>query len=177
VRLKGTRPGFRTQAIVAVTTLRNPKEASGRDLTDLYRRRWDAELDRRSLQQVMQLGVLRGKTPEMARKELWAHFLAYNLIRTVLAQAASQHDLEPRQISFKGALQTLVAFAPHALVARPGELPELAERILTAIAQHRVGGRPDRYEPRARKRRYDNFMHLQQPRAEAKAQLLKGTCK
>jgi Transposase DDE domain len=177
VRLRGTRPGFRTQTIVVVTTLRNPKEVSRLDLTGRYRRRWDAELDLRSLKQVMQMGILRGKTPAMVRKELWAHFLAYNLIRTVMAQAAAQHHLEPRQISFKGALQTLLAFAPHALVARPDELPDLAERILAAIAQHRVGDRPDRYEPRARKRRYDNFMHLQQPRAEAKARLLKGTCK
>jgi Transposase DDE domain len=177
VRLRGTRPGFRTQTIVVVTTLRNPREVSRLDLTDLYRRRWDAELDLRSLKQVMQMGILRGKTPAMVRKELWAHFLAYNLIRTVMAQAATQHHLEPRQISFKGALQTLVAFAPHTLVAGREELPDLAERILAAMAQHRVGDRPDRYEPRARKRRYDNFMHLQRPRAEAQARLLKGSCK
>lgn len=61
-------------------------------------------------------------------------------------------------------------------MAGPEELPGLAERIGAAIAQHRVGDRPDRYEPRARKRRYDNFKHLQRPRAEAKALLLKGIC-
>jgi len=176
VRLRGTRPGFRTQTIVVVTTLLNPKEVSRDDLTDLYRLRWHAELDLRSLKQTMQMNVLRGKSPQIIRKELWSHFLAYNLIRTVMAQAAQMHGLEPRQISFKGAVQTLTAFAAHVLVADHEELPNLAERILTAIAQHRVADRPDRYEPRARKRRYDNFMHLQRPRAEAKALLLKGAC-
>jgi len=176
VRLRGTRPGFRTQTIVVVTTLRNPKEVSRTELTGLYRMRWHAELDLRSLKQTMQMSILRGKTPAMVRKELWAHFLAYNLIRTVMAQAAQQRDAEPRTVSFKGALQTLIAFAPHVLRAQPTELPDLAERILEAIAQHRVGDRPDRYEPRARKRRYDNFMHLRRPRAEAKALLLKGVC-
>jgi len=146
------------------------------DLTDLYRLRWHAELDLRSLKQTMQMNVLRGKSPQIIRKELWSHFLAYNLIRTVMAKAAQMHGLEPRQISFKGAVQTLTAFATHVLVADHEELPNLAERILTAIAQHRVADRPDRYEPRARKRRYDNFMHLQRPRAEAKALLLKGAC-
>src|SRR5207237_3512768 len=91
VRLRGTRPGFRTQTVVVVTTLRNPRDVSRLDLTDLYRRRWHAELDLRSLKQTMQMSILRGKTPPMVRKELWAHFLAYNLIRTVMAQAARQH--------------------------------------------------------------------------------------
>jgi len=176
VRLHVSQPGFRSKTIVVVTTLTGPEAVSRRDLTDLYRMRWHAELDLRSLKQTMQMSILRGKSPEMVRKELWAHFLAYNLIRTVMAQAARQHELQPREISFKGALQTLVAFAPHVLVARHDELPGLAEQILAAIAQHRVADRPDRYEPRARKRRYDNFMHLQRPRAEAKALLLKGRC-
>jgi hypothetical protein len=113
----------------------------------------------------MQMGILRSKDPVMVRKELWAHLLAYNLIRSVMAQAAQEHDMEPRQVSFKGALQTLVAFAPQVVVARPEELPDLAKRIRAAIAQHQVGDRPDRYEPRARKRRYDNFKQLRRPRA------------
>lgn len=176
VRLRGTRPGFRTQTIVVVTTLTNPDNVSRGDLTDLYRMRWHAELDLRSLKQTMQMGILRGKTPAMVRKELWAHFLAYNLIRTVMAQAAQEHQLEPRQISFKGTVQTLLAFVPSMLAATPEALPDLADRILAAIATHQVADRPDRYEPRARKRRYDNFMHLQRPRAEAKKRLLRGIC-
>jgi hypothetical protein len=174
VRLRGTRPGFRTQTLVVVTTLTDPQAVRAGDLTNLYRRRWHAELDLRSLKQTMQMGILRGKAPAMVRKELWAHLLAYNLIRTVMAQAARQHHLRPRQISFKGAVQTLLAFAPQVLAAAPAALPALARRVLAALAAHRVADRPDRCEPRARKRRYDNFMHLLRPRAEAKALLLKG---
>jgi len=122
----------------------------------------------------MQLSILRSNTPAMVRKELWAHFLAYNLIRTVMAQAAQQQKVLPRKLSFKGALQTLLAFAPHVLAARREELPALAERIRVALVRHRVGDRPDRYEPRARKRRYDNYQHLRIPRAEAKARLRRG---
>lgn len=176
VRLRGTRPGFRTQTIVVVTTLKDSQAVSRTDLTDLYRMRWHGELDLRSLKQTMQMGILRSKDPVMVRKELWAHLLAYNLIRTVMAQAAAQHELKPRALSFKGAVQTLVAFVPQVVVAAVDELPNLVERIAAAIAQHRVGDRPDRYEPRARKRRYDNFKQLQRPRAEAKALLRKGIC-
>lgn len=93
-----------------------------------------------------------------------------------MAQTAKPHNLEPRQISFKHALQTLLAFAPHVVVARPDEAAALAERIRAAMAQHRVADRPDRCEPRARKRRSSNFMQLRRPRAEAKALLRKGRC-
>lgn len=94
-----------------------------------------------------------------------------------MAQAAQEQKLLPRRLSFKGALQTLLAFAPHVLAAGQRELPELAEQIRTAIVQNRVGERPDRYEPRAYKRRYDNYQHLRVPRAEAKARLRKGVYK
>ena len=133
VRLRVPQAGFRTKTIVVVTTLTDAAAVSRSELTNLYRMRWHAELDLRSLKQTMQMSILRGKSPAMVRKELWAHFLAYNLIRTVMAQAAQQHDLEPREISFKGALQTLLAFAPHVLAARSDELPGLAERILAAL--------------------------------------------
>src|SRR5205823_10664592 len=108
----------------------------------LYRARWNAELDLRSLKQTLQMDVLRCKTPESVRKELWTHILAYNLIRTVMAQAAVEHGIEPRSISFKGALQTLEAFQP--VIALGGRrdsasLKNLSERVLAAVASHCVG--------------------------------------
>jgi hypothetical protein len=175
VRLRVAEEGFRTKTLVVATTLLDRRGASGKDLTDLYRMRWQAELNLRSLKETMRLGILRGKTPALVRKEIWAHVLAYNLIRTVLAQAAWEHQLLPRELSFKGAVQTLLAFAPHVALARRADLSDLARQIRAALAQHRVADRPDRYEPRARKRRYDNYQHLRIPRAEAKARLRRGT--
>ncbi len=175
MRFPVTPPGFRTETIVVVTTLLDPEEVSVQDLADLYRARWQAELDLRSLKMTMQMDILRSKTPAMVRKEMWAHLLCYNLIRTVMAQAAHQHDLRPREISFKGTVQTLAAFAPYALLARAGQLQELSSRVLAAIAQHRVGDRPDRSEPRARKRRNDTYPLLMIPRRQAQALLRKGS--
>ncbi len=73
----------------------------------------------------MQRDVLRCKTPEMVRKEVWMHLLAYNLIRTVMAEAAERAKLRPREVSFKGALQTLTAYRPLVEQATPDELPRL----------------------------------------------------
>src|SRR5204863_1987765 len=78
----------------------------------LYERRWDGEVDIRSIKSTMRMDILRCKTPAMVEKEIWAHLLAYNLLRTVLAVAAVENNLEPRALSFKGAKQTLSAFAP-----------------------------------------------------------------
>ena len=118
-RFRVEQPGFRTRSVVVVTTLLDPEQATKEDLASLYRARWNDELDLRSIKSAMQMGVLRGKTPEMVRKEVWAHVLAYNLIRTVMAQAAARQDVVPRSISFTGTLQTLAAFQPL-LDARDG---------------------------------------------------------
>ncbi len=111
-RVHVEQPGFRTRTIIVVTTLLDAEEVTASDLAELYRARWNAELDLRSLKQTMQMDILRCKSPELVRKEIWTHVLAYNLIRTIIAQAATKHDIEPRSISFKGAIQTLEAFQP-----------------------------------------------------------------
>jgi hypothetical protein len=116
----------------------------------------------------MQMDVLRCKTPEMVHKEIWMHLLAYNLLRTVMAVAASENGIEPRQVSFKGAKQALTAFAPKIEAARPKARPALIDAMLAVVAYHRVGNRPGRWEPRARKRRPKPGARLTQPRAEAK---------
>jgi hypothetical protein len=128
----------------------------------------------------MQMRELRCKTPEMVRKEVWTHALAYNLIRTVMAQAAARHGVAPRTISFKGTLQTLEAFQP---LLEFGALADAASRLrlcldlLDAIAKHRVGDRPDRYEPRVKKRRRNHYDWLTKPRAEMKRRMAKGVTK
>ena len=125
----------------------------------------------------MQMEILRCKTPELVRKEIWTHLLAYNLIRTIIAQAAVKHSIDPRSISFKGAIQTLEAFQP--VIAIQGQQDsafrmKLYQQLLDAIAKHRVADRPDRYEPRLRKRRPKHYGFLRKPRSEAKRDILNG---
>jgi hypothetical protein len=170
-------PGFRTRSIVVVTTLLDPEQTTKEDLATLYRARWHNELDLRSLKSSMQMGELRCKTPELVRKEVWTHILAYNLIRTLMAQAAARHGVAPRTISFTGAMQTLEAIQP---LLDFGATQEAASRLrlyhdlLDAIATHRVGDRPDRYEPRLKKRRRNNYDWLTKPRAEMKRKMAQG---
>jgi Transposase DDE domain len=176
-RMPIAQPGFRVKVIVIATTLLDHVAYPPSELAALYLARWNAELDLRSLKQTLQMDVLRCKTPELVRKELWTHILAYNLIRTILAQAAHKHHLEPRSLSFKGAIQTLEAFQP--VIALQGEYDaarrlSLYHILLDAIATHRVADRPHRYEPRAKKRHHRNFAYLRKPRVQIKREMAKG---
>jgi DDE family transposase len=176
-RIRVRQPGFRTREIVVVTTLLDPQQVTKEDLATLYRARWHNELDLRSLKSSMQMGELRCKTPELVRKEVWAHILAYNLIRTVMAQAAARHGMAPRTISFTGAMQTLEAFQPlleFGAAQTADSRLGLYHDLLAAIASHRVGDRPDRYEPRLKKRRRNNYDWLTKPRAEMKRKMAQG---
>ena len=163
--------GCRVKWITLVTTLLDADEYPAEELVAVYRARWHAELDLRSIKVTMQMDVLRCKTPEMVRKEIWMHMLAYNLIRTVMADAAAKVQCHVREISFKGTWQTLSAYRPLVERARPEQLPALYDDLLEALASHRVGNRPNRFEPRAVKRRPKPHDLLTIPRAEAKRHL------
>src|SRR4051794_2652197 len=157
----------RVEQFKVITTILDAS-IDGGQIGELYERRWDGEVDIRSIKSAMKMDVLRCKTPEMVRKEIWAHLLAYNLLRTVMAVAAAENGIEPRQVSFKGAKQAVTAFAPKIEAARWEERAALIDAMLTAIAYHRVRNRPGRWEPRARKRRPKPGVRLMQPRATAR---------
>jgi Transposase DDE domain/Insertion element 4 transposase N-terminal len=171
LRLRIPKGTARTREIVVVTTLLDAGCYAKGELQALYRRRWEAELNLRALKETLQMDILRCKTPAMMRKEVWGHLLVYNLIRTAIAKAAQAHDLLPWQISFKGALQTLNAFGGILSLAAPLNLDAWYAAFLEAVASHRVGNRPDRWEPRAKKRRPKPYPLLREPRQKARARL------
>ena len=173
LRAQVSQRGFRTHQLLLVRTLLDGQQYSAQDLAAAYRARWNAELDLRSIKQVVQIDVLRCKIPSMVRKEVWMHRLAYNLVRKRMAQSAAQAGLCPRDIRFKGTLQTLAAFAAAGRCC-PERHNDLYAAILRAVATHRVNNRPDRVEPRAVKRRPKKQVFLNEPRSLAIARLLKG---
>jgi len=174
VRTAVTEPGFRTKEIIVATTMLDADCYSRDDILDLYHERWHVELDIEAIKTTVKMEILRCKTPAMLHKEIWAHLLAYNLVRKVMAQAAIVAGINPRTISFKGTLQALRAFEQDLQRQGPDALAELAAVLFKAVAEHRVGDRPGRVEPRAVKRRPKEYPHLAKPRAEAQAELRNG---
>jgi Transposase DDE domain len=156
------RNGRREKAIV-ISTMADPAMPQ-KELSDLYWKRWGCELDFRALKQSMQMDVLRSKTPDMIHKELWAGILAYNLLRGTMSESAKRSGVTPRQLSVKGAMQTIESFTPAMMVMNGNE--QLYDAFLTAVSARRVGNRPGRQEPRLKKRRPCWTQMMMKPRDE-----------
>ena len=151
---------------VLVTTLRNHRRIGKDDLSQLYARRWNVELDLRNLKTTTGMDVLRCQTPEMNDKQLWVHLLAYNVIRMVMAQAASDAGKDPRELSFKHTVQLWTEWVARGLSATHDD-----GLLFKLIAQSKVGHRPGRIEPRMRKRRPKPYPWLKTPRAHARSKV------
>ncbi|MDB5334976.1 MAG: transposase family protein [Planctomycetaceae bacterium] len=169
-------PGFRTESLVVVTSLLDPQEVSAKAVADLYRERWHVELHLRDIKTMMQLDVLRRKTPERVRQELWTGLLAYNLIRQSMLQSAAVKRCRPRTLSFTASLQMLANqwLIAATLPSRSSAHARMVTVRLINGCAHRVGNRSDRVEPRAVKRRPAPLALLTVPRQQARQALLAG---
>ncbi len=154
---------------ILITTLLSDKEASKKELTELYKQRWHVELDLRNIKTTLGMESLSCKTPEMNEKEMWVHFLAYNLIRLVMAEAALYSKIMPRQLSFKHTKQIWLSWSTQ---FSPSD--KNIDILLIMIAQIRVGKRAGRIEPRAVKRRPKPYSLLMLPRVKARADIFKN---
>ena len=177
--------------VVVATTLLDSEAYPKDDIAELYKWRWQVEVDLRHLKASMKMRELSCKTPQAVAQELWTHALGYNLVRKVMAQAAlyqrpskrpsrqrrgaaSEGPLTPRQISFKAALRQVQANAETLSTAPLEQCKQTSEKILTTLASKRVGKRPGRQEPRAIKRRPPSQAMLNKPRAEVKKAMAEG---
>jgi hypothetical protein len=161
--IKGGRT--RTTKIVLVTTLLDWKRFSRLQIAELYLQRWRIELTFRELKSLLRMDVLRCKSPEMIRKEIALHFIAYNLIRLLMQEAAMVGAVPRERISFKGSLDTVRQYVPALGSKRsPARIRALYLAMLNAIAKDQVPFRPNRREPRAVKRRPKNHQFLTAPR-------------
>jgi hypothetical protein len=93
---------------------------------------------------------------------------AYNAIRLLILQSAMEHQIGLGRISFKGALDVLREWLPRAaeFADKPRKLAQRRDELLEAIASVTNPHRPERREPRAKKRRPKTHQLLTQPRHE-----------
>jgi hypothetical protein len=162
--------GFRTQWFHIVTTLLDATKYPAEELAELYFKRWDVELFFRDIKITMGLDVLRCLTPEMIRKEILMHFIAYNCVRRLMCEAADEAGVEVRVVSFKGSVQALRSWEPHLNQAKISriERSRLISDLYDAMTNTPVRQRPGRSEPRCLKRRKKNYQLMTAPRYEIK---------
>lgn len=171
IRFQVTEPGRRVRSLTVATTLVDPDEYSKEEIAELYGFRWHSELDIRSIKQTLGLDHVRSKSPSMVRKELWTTLLAYNLIRTTAAAAALLHHKQPRQISFTGTCQHLLATWMLLSTGVCSDAALLRRTMLDRIASCEVADRPGRIEPRVLKRRRHRYPLMQRPRNQLRQEL------
>ena len=158
---------FKVKGVVYVTTLLNAKKYHKNELASLYKERWKIELDFRSIKTNMGMDVLRCKTPEMVKKEIAVHLLAYNIIRGKIAQAAVMHNKVPRNLSFRAAVQLVCQTAKLMVVLEGKKLNQALLALFKAIASSAIGQQKRKSQPRAIKRRPKPYPLLTIPRNEA----------
>jgi hypothetical protein len=141
--------------LTMTTTLTDSKTYSAADLLELRLRRWDVQTNLRHLKITMNMDVLRCRREEGVRKELVMFAVVHNLVRCVMIEAARRQEVEVNRISFADALYWM-------RYARPGDvLPELKVNPW----------RPDRPEPRCKKRRPKQYDLMNKPRKELREAL------
>ena len=168
IRITEVPKGFRSRTILVVTTLLDPNRYPADEIRALFRDRWTAELNLRSLKTHLGMEILRGHSPDMVRKEIAMHLLAYNLIRLLMWQAAREHGRDLHRLSFTGTLHRLRRILPAAMLLSSGRTARTAglrASLLEWIAEDELPDRPDRYEPRRKKRRPKEYSLLNKPRS------------
>jgi hypothetical protein len=165
VRFLVRRRGFRSHHVIVVTSLLDRQQFPDRAIAQLYAQRWQVELHFRQIKTNLSLDVLRGLSPEVIERELWLHAIAYNLVRALLLEAAITHHVPVDRLSFKGGLDALLAWTD--LGRRPRAQQHRARReLLGRIAGDPVPIRPNRSEPRVKKRRQKNYQLMSRPRSQ-----------
>lgn len=165
---------FKVSGRIYVTTLLDNKKYNKKELAALYELRWQVELKIRDIKITMNMEMLSCKTPDMVRKEIGVHFLGYNLIRILIAEACTSHHCIPYQISFKGTVQLLNQFMPYfsKSIKHSNRNEELLSELLRLIVQNKVANRPGRLEPRAVKsERRKTFRTMKKARIVEKQRL------
>lgn len=165
IRFHVQRPGFRSEMIMVATTLLDPQIYSLQKIAQLYRDRWTVELRIRDIKTTSEMDILRGKSANVIYKEIYMHFLIYNLIRALMWQAAEECHHPLHRLSYAGTMQHLNAMMPYLwLYAGTRHATELSRLLLEWIAYDVLPDRPCRIEPRALKRRPKQYNLLNKPR-------------
>lgn len=164
---------FKVNGVVYVTTFFDASTHPKTALHALYKRRWEVEIHLNSIKTIMGMNSVSCKTPEMVRKEIGVHFLAYNIIRELIVAACIEGEALPWQISFKATLQLLNQFTPRLLSLDKKKRADLYIQMLKLIVKNKVGNRPGRVEPRAIRQKRGSYPVLKNTRKVEQKKLLK----
>jgi len=166
LKISFTKSGFRTREIILATTLIDEKKYTLEELGKLYFKRWSIELFFRDIKITMGMDILKSRTPEQILKEITMYAISYNIIRGLIQKAADMYQVDIEKISFKGTVQQLNQWLEvlinekHSLSKFRYIMAEFYKKLVDKLLPER----PDRNEPRTKKRRAKNYIIMNKPR-------------
>jgi len=111
-----------SEVFALVTDLIDPTQLTAVQTTEAYAQRWEIETAFGELETAIRGGpavVLRSKSPDMIRQELYAALCVYQAIRTLICTSADQAGLDPDRISFTCAKNAIAARVSDAAAFSP----------------------------------------------------------
>jgi hypothetical protein len=131
----------RTERYRLITTLTGWRAAPAGELAAAYARRWAIETGLREFKAYLRGPgrILRGRTPELARQELWAYLALYQAIRAVMCLAAADAGLDPDRLSFTTALRAVRRTVEPARTSPGAALARTAASLLAELVPERHG--------------------------------------
>ena len=168
VKIRCAPHGFRPKVKYILTTHLDKKAIPAGDIADLYRKRWEVEISIRAIKTTLGMDTLKAKSPDMILKEIWGYMLVYNMIRIMMVRAGSVCRVCPKRLSFRATQQIIGMIR---LFNLNGVFDE--ETVNALIIANTVPFRPDRYEPRAQKRRHKNYTFMQETRSKTRKKFYK----
>ena len=165
VRGKVHAKGLRVREIIVVTTLLDPKLYPADQILAAYLQRWRLEMCLDDLKTTLRMEMLRSRSPQAARQDIYARLIAHNLVRWTMACASRTHATALRHTSFKGTLDAVRHCCAAITRARSQRQREqLWAELLRTLAADLLPERPGRREPRAVKRKKNKYRRLSRPR-------------
>lgn len=97
------------ELICLITSILDPNEVGATELAAAYHERWEAEntIDELKTHQRGPARILRSKSPDMVKQEIWALLLTHYSIRHLMCRAADEADVDPDRISFMRSLRII----------------------------------------------------------------------
>jgi Insertion element 4 transposase N-terminal/Transposase DDE domain len=97
------------ERIILITTITDPRLAPAAELARAYHERWEHETGNAQLKTYLRGPgqVLRSRSPDMVRQEIWGYLLTHYAISALICQAATAAGIDPDRVKFKRTLRII----------------------------------------------------------------------